>query len=1041
MFSNLKKPVKVGMLLIGCIVLVAFVFPPGTFQNLQPQAIAPYLNGIFPMLTPGTGSGEGNWTVVDAYPQLTFTDPVAMVQIPGGNGFYICGKSGYVWKVSNDSTTSIKDVALDISAVIHTDGDAGVTNMILHPEFGISSSPHRGYMYMMYRYHPVGSSLMDCEDDAFTRVSRFTKPDGVDTFDLASELVLVQQFDPHCWHAGGAMFFDTQGFFYFAMGDIGGIDDRFNSSQRIDSAFFGGLHRIDVDQDLTRSHPIVRRPKDPPNMLADSSYTQGYLIPNDNPFTDSTAVLEEFFALGLRSPHRGWHDEQDGQIWIADVGEGAREEISVVEAGDNLQWPFREGSIDGPKPAPSPLIGNSKGPVYDYPRSAGNSVIGGFVYRGIRFNGALEGKFIFGDHATRNIWSYNPESQEATFLASVPGGGVGSKNGISSFAADSIGNIYVLKLFGTNQDGGRIYKLHPGPMVPDPPTLLSQTGAFSNLGSLTPAPGIFPYQVILPLWSDGATKKTWIAIPNDGIHDSSNEQITFSENGTWGFPEGTVIIKHFDLPIDHLQPTQLRRLETRFIVLKEGGGTYGVTYKWNGQQTDAILLTGSDTSNVSVKQTDGSTLNQIWTYPSRTDCQTCHNENAGGVLGVNTPQLNNTFNYSGMSINQLLAWQQIGLFSNPFDSGELVNFPKHADIDDQMAGLESRVRSYLDVNCAHCHRPNGVQGAFDARSSTPLDMQGLILQPGIGVNTPVGQVIVKPKEPDQSALWLRDHIVGNSAMPPLAKSIVDTAYIMVLTDWINSLEDTTCSIFYLSDLPFTGTNGWGPVELDRSNGSSSGGDGTLQTINGVQYRKGLGTHPHQHPDSMTNLNFDLNQMYALFQTSIGIDDSTCSNGDAVFSISLDDSMVYESPVLSHGDAAIYVELMVTGKMSLRLEVQEADGDITCDHANWAEARLIKACDDGDACTINDRIHNDCLCAGTLKDENNDGICDDLCPETLVVQPPLVSGYYQAYESLILGVPVEPSAHIHLRSANAVELVDSFTILQGSTMEIKIEDCQ
>ena len=268
-------------------------------------------------------------------------------------------------------------------------------------------------------------------------------------------------------------------------GDAGGTDDEFNTSQKIDHTLFGGLHRIDVDKDASRSHPIRRQPIDPPHGLPENSYTQGYYIPNDNPWLDASGTfLEEFFALGLRSPHRASYDVVDDRIWVADVGQGSREEINLVAKGDNLQWPFREGTIAGPKSEPVNLIGNSKNPVYDYSHATGQAVIGGFVYRGTKFNSALDGQYIFGDHGTRNIWCLNPNTHEVSFMATVPFGGVGSKNGISSFSTDAVGNIYVLKLFGTDQDGGLIYKFHPGGNVPDPPLLLSQTGAFTDLQNL-----------------------------------------------------------------------------------------------------------------------------------------------------------------------------------------------------------------------------------------------------------------------------------------------------------------------------------------------------------------------------------------------------------------------------------------------------------------------------------------------------------------------------------------------------------------------------
>ncbi len=967
----------VVLLFTSCfLTLVGALAPFSPIGIPAPQAIGPYLNGVFPQETPGNGAGDNNWTLVNAYPNLLFTDPLSIIQLPDTSGFYVTGKPGYVWKIANDSTTSVKNTVLDISSVVHTDGDAGLINMILHPEFGQAGSPNRGYAYFIYRYHPQGDAIGDCDADAYTRLSRFTRPDGQEQFDPNSELVLIQQVDPHCWHTGGGMFFDDEGYFYFTFGDAGSSNDPFHTSQQIDSFFFGGLHRIDVDKIASRSHPIIRQPKDRPHSLPENSYSQGYYIPNDNPWVNPDgSVLEEFFALGLRSPHRASFDPVTRQIWVAEVGEGSREEINLVEKGDNLQWSFLEGSLDGPHTQPVPLIGNSKGPVYEYSHSEGTAIIGGFVYRGESFNGALDGKYIFGDHGTRHIWTYNLNTHEVDYLATVPSGGVGNKNGISSFGTDFVGNVYVLKLYETDMDGGAIYKLHPAIDVPDPPSLLSQTGAFSDLTTLTPAPGLIPYTVNAPLWSDAAVKKRWVAIPNNGSYNTAAEQVVFSETSSWQFPPGTVFIKHFELPVDINNPDSTVRLETRFIVIKADGTEYGVTYKWNAQGTDAQLLTTSDTASFEILEKDLSVRKQIWNFPSRTDCQTCHNDNAGAVLGVRTWQMNGDYTYpSTITDNQLNTWLALGIFANPFSPSDIPAFLKSAAIQDETVDLETRVRSYLDANCAHCHQPNGVNGAFDARFSTPLQDQQLVYSLGVSVNTSPGSFIIKPKDHLWSELWVRDNKLGNGAMPPLAKNLIDTAYIRVLTDWISELDDTTCYIFHLSDLdPVSSVNGWGPVEFDQSNGSTDPEDGTTMTINGVTYAKGLGVHAE------SEIIYDLNGQYQFFRTSIGLDDAKddCENASVQFFIYLDNVLTYQSPVMDRNDDAIDLEIDVSGRNQLKLVVGDAGDGINCDHADWANARLVKGCDDGDPCTENDGFDKDCNCAGTLIDHNQDGVCDSL----------------------------------------------------------------
>src|SRR5690606_4598025 len=113
------------------------------------------------------------------------------------------------------------------------------------------------------------------------------------------------------------------------------------------------------------------------------TYTANYFIPNDNPWQNAGgSILEEFYAIGLRSPHRMTFDPATGRIWLGDVGQGTREEVDIIEKGGNYQWAYREGTIAGPKSKPNPLIGADKPPVHDYSRTLGNCVIGGYVYRG-----------------------------------------------------------------------------------------------------------------------------------------------------------------------------------------------------------------------------------------------------------------------------------------------------------------------------------------------------------------------------------------------------------------------------------------------------------------------------------------------------------------------------------------------------------------------------------------------------------------------------------------------------------------------------------
>lgn len=320
--------------------------------------------------------------------------------------------------------------------------------------------------------------------------------------------------------------------------------------------------------------------------------------------------------------------------------------------------------------------------------------------------------------------------------------------------------------------------LHIGQDPKELPHLLSQTGLFRSLKDLTPEEGTLAYDVNSPLWSDGAEKRRWIVLPKDS-------HIGFSELGSWKFPPGTVFIKHFELPIGEGKPN--KRLETRLLVVDRRGAGYGVTYKWRVDGSDAELLTEGQTEHVD-------TLNpkQTWSYPSRNDCLVCHTASSGFVLGVNTRQLNHSLKTSTTkpTVNLLQAWNQNGLFQPTFRDDDIARFDKLAAITDTTASLEHRVRSYLDSNCAQCHRPGGTRGEFDARFGTPLHQQRLVNIPlttsDLGVP---GTKQVVPGDPDRSMLYLRmkrRQDVFN--MPPLATHEIDSAALSVVRDWIIGLQ-------------------------------------------------------------------------------------------------------------------------------------------------------------------------------------------------------------------------------------------------------------
>lgn len=749
-------------------------------------ASAAFLNNKLPQAETSTTG----WSAVDAFPSLSFDNPTFIVPQPRSNRLCVGSQQGIIHTFVDSSDTTEKLLFLDLSAVTQGAYDSGMMGLIFHPEFGLAGSPNRGYVYVSYSYSPspIHDAGAPSDTPSYNRLSRFTVPDGELAADRDSEYVLINQYDRHLWHNGGGMCFGADGFLYLTNGDEGGYGNPYQQGQNHTGGLFGGVFRIDVDRDASRSHPIRRQPTSGATPPAGwpASFTQGYYIPNDNPWLSNTgAVLEEYYALGFRSPHRITFDAASGRLWLGDVGQSSREEVNLIEKGGNYQWGYKEGTISGPSTEPTSLIGTEKPPVYEYPHSNGyTAVIGGYVYRGAEHAAYLTGRYLFGDNGTSRIraMSYDGSTTPSIIeLCTLPNGG-SETTGMSTFGL----NHQQEPLMCCVGIGVKLYRLAKATSADEPPALLSETGAFSDLATLTPSADLIPYRVNAPLWSDHAVKFRWMSIPNDGAPYEAGETIDFSNTGAWTFPVGTVFVKHFELPINETQPNVRKRLETRFLVHGANGSYYGLTYKWRADNSDADLLPGSFQESVTITTATGP-RQQVWSYPSRQDCMVCHTQSAGSVLGARTCQLNGDLDYGDVTDNQLRTLSHIGLFAGSLDEASIATLPKSANLLDSSASLELRVRSYLDSNCSHCHRPNGVRANFDARLETPLALQGIIrgeVADTLGIS---GAKLIVPSDVNRSMIRHRDSLLGANQMPPLARNLVDAEYITVLNQWINSM--------------------------------------------------------------------------------------------------------------------------------------------------------------------------------------------------------------------------------------------------------------
>ena len=722
----------------------------------------------------------GEWALKPAFPNITFDDPVGLIQGPFSNTLLVLEREGEIIAFENKADTPKRRRVLNLLKVTQGEVDSGLLGLVFHPQFGIEGSPNRTYTYVHYAYspNPIKGKWPPFTKPTRSRLSRFSVDPKTFLFDTSSELVLIDQEDENIFHQGGSMFFHPKdGFLYLSVGDEGDSSCSLGNCQRIDKDLFSGVLRIDVDQRGGNvSHPIVKQPE--------TGKTANYFIPNDNPWVGVPGALEEFYAIGLRSPHRVTYDETQDLAWIADVGQKTREELDILKPAANYQWDVREGFAER-KATPENVLGVWTDPVLDLPRDESSSIIGGNVYRG-KLLPKLSGRYIYGDFVTGNIWAleYDYDGKKATVKKNdkiIASKYRGRKNGITSFGVDAAGEMYVLTL------GKKSKILHIVPSKPstNAPLLLSELGLLGARDG-KPKKGVLPYEVQSPLWSDGAVKQRWMSLPKGQVH--------FDANAPWRFPEGTVFIKHFAMALDERDPDETRPLETRLFVAARHKDYYGLTYRWRADLSDADLVLSRQEEVLDITGPDGQVRQQTYVYPGPYDCMTCHNDEAGFVLGVRTEQLNRPV--SGVKAlfrdNPLVEWSKNGVLDWTIDDATAATGPRLVPLDDESSSMEARLRSYWASNCAMCHGAGPkIRARWDARWQTPFDKQGILNGPLENGERVTGERVVVPGDPERSALYSRSTSeVVELRMPPIGRRHTDARYAALLERWIRSLPAT-----------------------------------------------------------------------------------------------------------------------------------------------------------------------------------------------------------------------------------------------------------
>ena len=674
------------------------------------------------------------------FPNLKMEQPISIEPEPGTNNLWFTQHLGSwsggarILRVKNEQNVSQTDVMVEFK----TEMAYAVT---FHPQYEQNGF---FYVYLNDKKNPV----------VHNRIFRFTV-DRNPPYKTKPESKLEIIAWPSNGHDGGGIHFGPKdGYLYASTGDGSSDSDTYGSGQDI-SDIPGSVIRIDVDH------------TDP---------GRAYSIPRDNPFLGFPGARPELWAYGLRNPWKLDFDESNGQLWVGANGQDLWETVHLIKRGDNHGWPIYEGShafhLDRPR-GPTPPVK----PAAEHHHSEARSLTGGVVYTGKKLP-ELTGAFIYGDYSTGRVWAIKHDGTKATFHKEL----VDTPFAITGFGNDPNGELWVI------DHAGMFYRIVPNDRTElnkDFPTKLSETGLFTDVKLHRFAAGVVPYAPAAPFWSDGAIKIRAIGVPGTESVDTKSER--------WEAPDGSVTIKSFQLEMQSGEPASRKYIETRIMVRQQKEWT-GYTYLWNDEQTDATLVdkNGLDKPyRVIDKSNPRGFRDQVWHYPSRTECMVCHSRAANFVLGFSPLQLDSDFNYGeGRTDNQLRALYHIGLLKN--EKGyerRKPDAPHLVDPNDKQQPLVARARSYFYTNCASCHVDAGGGNSlmnmdFKAKGH---ELRMIGVKPIHVFPEKVDARLIDPGHPENSVVYLRVNRRGNGQMPPLGSNVVDQKSVELLKEWIEKL--------------------------------------------------------------------------------------------------------------------------------------------------------------------------------------------------------------------------------------------------------------
>ena len=355
--------------------------------------------------------------------------PVQVTHAPGDTDrlFIVEARSGATGRVRifDLNSNSLLPTPF-LTQTVNTSSEQGLLGLAFHPDYATN-----GYVFVNYTRN--GNTFID----RWTVSS--TNPNVVDSASRTAVMVISQPFSNH---NGGWLGFGPDGYLYIATGDGGSFNDPGNRSQDITNQLLGKMLRIDVDGDAF--------PGDP---------NRNYEIPASNPLVGVTGD-DEIWSWGLRNPWRCSFDRDTGDLYIGDVGQNAREEISFQSAsstgGENYGWRCMEANRCTGLSGCTCFSAQLTDPIWEYTQGAnGRSVTGGHVYRGAAMPW-LSGTYFYGDYISGRIWSFEYDGTPLGNNDNTLRTDIGPVGGISAFGEDANGELYMVALSGT------IYRIVPG---------------------------------------------------------------------------------------------------------------------------------------------------------------------------------------------------------------------------------------------------------------------------------------------------------------------------------------------------------------------------------------------------------------------------------------------------------------------------------------------------------------------------------------------------------------------------------------------------